>query len=109
VLEYTNSNNDNHDFRRNNPEAYRSTSTINTLSTHFGLIQTRMEKHPVHRIMDLVLLDNLKSTHNIYNKASGVQLNQEVVMLTQKTRSTCNGLMVKFRRISTNLVLLANL
>ena len=44
VLEYTNSNNDNHNFRRNTPEAYRATSTINKLITHFGLIKNKYEE-----------------------------------------------------------------
>ena len=69
----------------------------------------RMEKHPLHRILDLVLLDNLESTHSIHHKESGVQLNQEVVVLKHKIRSKCNGLMVKFHITSTNLVLLDNL
>jgi len=43
----------------------------------------RMDKHLVHIIVDLVLLDNLESTNSIKNKSSGVQLNQEIIVLTQ--------------------------
>ena len=37
------------------------------------------------------------------------QLNQEFIVLTKKIRSKYDGLMVEFHRISTSLVLLANL
>ena len=69
----------------------------------------RMEKYPVHIIVNLLILGSIENTHSIKNKASGVQLNQEVVVLAQKIRSKCNGLMGKFHRSSTHLLLLANL
>ena len=64
-----------------------------------------METHPVHIIgTNLVLLGNRGNTHILQKIARGVQLKQDVVMLTQKTRMDTHSL----DRI-VDLVLLDNL